>query len=162
MGSTAVPLRLLQGGAPGTPTLRLSRPSIERGPTSSVRQRSQPPTEGLLVDLGARRRAGHVGELRALLEGLDALWSSLWRAYPGREREVVELHLRFDGLRDGVMAWAAGHDGAPSARALLAAVEAQLEGAAILGAPPRGAASWRSLCHQLETLEGRVAALDFG
>jgi hypothetical protein len=115
-----------------------------------------------VVDLGERRRAGHIGELRALLEGVDALWSSLWRAYPGREREVVELHLRFDGLRDGVIAWAAGHDAAPSAGTLRAALEAQLEGAAILGAPARGAASWRSLCRQLDVLEARVASLDFG
>jgi hypothetical protein len=152
MGSTASPLRLLQGGAPGRPTLRISR-----APISSVRQRT-----ATVVDLGARRRAGHLGELRALLEGLDALWSSLWRAYPGREREVVELHLRFDGLRDGVIAWAAGDDAAPPAAALLAALDAQLEGAAILGAPSRGAESWRSLCRQLEALEALVASLDLG
>ncbi len=115
-------------------------------------------TASTVVDLGARRRARHLGDLRALLDGIDALWSSLWRAYPGREREVVELHLRFDALHDRVVAWALGGDLA--AGSLLDGIATQLEAAAILGAPTRGAEGWRSLCRQLESLEGRVAALE--
>jgi hypothetical protein len=159
MGSTAVPLRLIPGGAPGAPASAARRGPVARPPASPPPASRRQPTGSAperVVDLGARRRAGHVGELRTLLDGIDELWSTLWRSYPGRERDVVELHLRFDAVRDATIAWAIGQlDVAPHD-----AIERQLEGAAVLGAPARDAGRWRALCRSLEVLEHRVAALD--
>ena len=162
MGSTAVPLRLISGGAPGTPSIR----RVSFGPPASTRRPLASPgratgDEGpraAVVDLSVRRRSTQLPAFRRLLEAIDAGWSALWRAYPGREREVLELHLRFDGARDAVLAWVAGDLDAPPS----GAIAAQLEGAAVLGAPEGGAEVWRSLCRDLEQLEHRVTTLDFG
>lgn len=163
MGSTAVPLRLIPGGAPGTPSIR----RVSFGPPASTRRpvvTTEPdaaPTSGRrapVVDLSVRRRSSQLASFRRLLEGIDRGWSALWRAYPGREREVLELHLRFDGARDAVLAWVAGDLDVPPREALAA----QLEGAAVLGAPEGGAELWRALCRDLELLEHRVTTLDFG
>ena len=74
---------------------------------------------------------------------------------------MLELHLRFDGARDAVLAWVTGDLDAPP----IDAVAAQLDGAAVLGAPEgapgRGVEVWRALCRDLELLEDRVTALDF-
>lgn len=166
MGSTAVPLRLISGGAPGTPSIR----RLSFGPPASTRRprAGRGPAAGdegpraAVVDLSVRRRSTQLPAFRRLLEAIDGGWSALWRAYPGREREVLELHLRFDGARDAVLAWIAGDLEAPPSDA----IAAQLEGAAVLGAPEgapeRGAEVWRSLCRDLEQLEHRVTTLDFG
>lgn len=162
MGSTAVPLRLISGGAPGTPSIRrvsFAPPASTRRPLAGggPAAHEQPP-RAAVVDLSVRRRSTQLPAFRRLVEAIDAGWSALWRAYPGREREVLELHLRFDGARDAVLAWVAGDlDAAPSD-----AIAAQLEGAAVLGAPEGGAEVWRTLCRDLEQLEHRVTALDFG
>lgn len=168
MGSTAVPLRLIPGGAPGTPSIR----RVSFGPPASTRrpiaggdpEPGRGPSSGAratVVDLAARRRATQLASFRRLLESIDGGWSALWRAYPGREREVLELHLRFDGARDAVLAWITGAVDVPP----VDAIAAQLEGAAVLGAPEgapaRGAEVWRALCRDLEQLEHRVTTLDF-
>ena len=156
MSSPAVPFRLLSGGASGAPSSRRMLRSTPSADAQSV-GRTEP---GAPVDLAVRRRAAHLGELRAILAGIDSLWTTLWRVYPGRESEVVDFHLRFDGLRDAVVAWACGASGAPDGATILMRIDAQLEGALILGVPTEAGAAWRSLCHQLEQLEDLVTTLD--